>query len=354
MAESADCADLSRVIALTNKGTELALKGHHARAAAKLALAAEEAERVLPGSQDCLITAALRAEQIDTLLSYSTASAAKPADANDVLRKACFHLLPAVVDVLERRKAAGTLLPGTCRSVEVAWFKAERRHCRLQQGMSLTAAEEGSTRSAPYVGYTTFMRIAASLAFVLNNIVAFKYTLNLSDEEMDVHTSKAMLFLASALDMMTLPRPRAYEKWVAGEPEVVRLTGNFSPVFTSMAEDGDYPEAQQLHNAWQRVQRSGVLRVRGIEEGIEEVHQHHLIMRAVAHAALAAGRLRTCALASCAAGEAHLEHFKSCAACRTVCYCSREHQVQDWPAHKAACKAARKAAEARATGPADA
>ena len=32
------------------------------------------------------------------------------------------------------------------------------------------------------------------------------------------------------------------------------------------------------------------------------------------------------------------------ASCRGVVYCCREHQVSDWPAHKAACKAARKAA----------
>ena len=30
-----------------------------------------------------------------------------------------------------------------------------------------------------------------------------------------------------------------------------------------------------------------------------------------------------------------------CAACKTVAYCCKEHQVEDWPAHKAACKAAR-------------
>ena len=233
MAESA----LSRVIALTNKGTELGLRGHHARAAEKFSLAAEEAERgPSAGGPDCLITAALRTDQIDALLGYSTASAAKPTDANDVLRKACFHLLPAVEDVLQRRKAAGTLLPGTCRSDEVAWFKAERRHCRLLQGMSLTEVEEGSTRIAPYVGYTTFMRLAASVAFVLNNIVAFKCALNLSNEELDAHICKAMLYLASALDLMTLPRPELDETWMAGEPEVVRLTKELSPVFTSMAD----------------------------------------------------------------------------------------------------------------------
>ena len=47
------------------------------------------------------------------------------------------------------------------------------------------------------------------------------------------------------------------------------------------------------------------------------------------------------------AREAHPQHFKRCAACRTVAYCSRKHQVADWPGHKAACKAARQAASMR-------
>ena len=56
--------------------------------------------------------------------------------------------------------------------------------------------------------------------------------------------------------------------------------------------------------------------------------------------------LRTCALRGCGAREAHPTHFKSCAACRAVVYCCREHQVAGWPGHKKACKAARKAAAA--------
>ena len=63
--------------------------------------------------------------------------------------------------------------------------------------------------------------------------------------------------------------------------------------------------------------------------------------------AAAAGQLRNCALASCGAKEAHVSHFSRCAACKGVVYCCREHQVADWPQHKAACKAVRKAASAK-------
>ena len=115
-----------------------------------------------------------------------------------------------------------------------------------------------------------------------------------------------------------------------------------SSYFKQKAEAGNHA-AQQVHNAWRRVLRSGVLRARGIDDGIVACEQLNLRVRAEVAEAIAAARLGACALASCAACESHEAQFKRCAACKTVCYCCREHQVADWPAHKAACKAARKA-----------
>lgn len=66
-----------------------------------------------------------------------------------------------------------------------------------------------------------------------------------------------------------------------------------------------------------------------------------------AEAAAADPGLRSCGLASFGAREKHPDHFKTCAACRGVAYCSKEHQTEHWPDHKAPCKAARKAAEQR-------
>jgi len=63
-------------------------------------------------------------------------------------------------------------------------------------------------------------------------------------------------------------------------------------------------------------------------------------------AACAPELLRSCELASCGAKEAHVKHFSRCAACTAVVYCSKTCQTADWPAHKKACKAAHKAAEA--------
>ena len=73
-------------------------------------------------------------------------------------------------------------------------------------------------------------------------------------------------------------------------------------------------------------------------------------IQAALQRSLTAPGLRSCALDGCGAKEAHPAHFKSCAACRAVVYCCREHQVAGWPGHKKACKAARKAAAAEEDG----
>jgi CelD/BcsL family acetyltransferase involved in cellulose biosynthesis len=96
--------------------------------------------------------------------------------------------------------------------------------------------------------------------------------------------------------------------------------------------------------AWQRLQRSGVIQERDILSiGTESLKEVTAKVESVAAAKAVARGLRSCALAACAAREVHASQFKACGACKTVVYCSREHQLADWPAHKAACKAARKA-----------
>ena len=103
---------------------------------------------------------------------------------------------------------------------------------------------------------------------------------------------------------------------------------------------------QLLAGAWQRLQRSGVLQTRRIEERMGASAPTEQAFLAAVDKSLTAPGLRSCALDGCGAKEAHPAHFKSCAACRAVVYCCREHQVAGWPGHKKACKAARKAAAA--------
>ena len=102
---------------------------------------------------------------------------------------------------------------------------------------------------------------------------------------------------------------------------------------------------QLLEGAWLRLRRSGVLQARGIEASCTSLPDGQAYTAAIMNTLSAPG-LRHCALHGCGAREAHKAHFKRCAACQAVVYCSRECQATDWPAHKEACKAARKAAAA--------
>ena len=186
----------------------------------------------------------------------------------------------------------------------------------------------------PYVGVDTYIRAAATVAFMLTNLAARKDVFVLSDEQIEA----AYLFLANAVDLMA--RPRDLTTWLTGEPGLVRLLREVIPTVRGL----DKPATKQLCAAWRRLLRSGVLRARGINDGIDAKEQVQKRVLAAVDAEVAAGRLQHCALAGCAARESHVSQFKRCSACNAVWYCCREHQVEDWPAHKAACKAARKAA----------
>jgi hypothetical protein len=102
----------------------------------------------------------------------------------------------------------------------------------------------------------------------------------------------------------------------------------------------------RLRDAWQRLESRCMLQRRNIDQGAQVATATCSTRLQAAHAAAADPGLRHCALVSCNAREAHPDHFKSCAACRIPVYCSKEHQSEDWPSHKAACKAARKKAAA--------
>jgi hypothetical protein len=199
--------------------------------------------------------------------------------------------------------------------------------------------------SALSLGFDVYM-LAASITF---NALMCSIPFSVSRELQLSHAA----FVASALDLI-VHQQELPSVFVNG----VKKCSLGSMVEKSLAQNArkTFVDAQRtcvvdseafllMAEAWRRVERSGVMAVRQLMDTPSTSVSVGTCLDAAAADAAARG-LRECALAGCAAKEVHVSHFKSCGACRKVAYCCREHQVADWPALKAACKAARKAAAA--------
>jgi len=328
---------IARVRSFFSKARELGDKGHLLRAAEYYSRAAEAA-RALDSGPDNLVVVCMQQTQAHALHCYVANVDDATADACVVAahRAKCVVLLSAAVAALERRRVAGTLLEGNCTAVEEAWYAAEWREA------SHSPAEAAS--QAKLVGYDSFLRAAHHSICLLD--YALYYEGECSAPQFQAFTQHVV----HATHLMQQPRSHGTISLISeaafGQRFSAAMANDDSGVLhlTSRGLDA----VQLLTAAWQRLQRSGVLEARGLLSESTRLKLSTQREKSVAaiRAAVSAPGLRTCALAGCGAKEAHPQHFKSCAACRTVVYCCREHQVEGWPSHKKACKAACKAAAA--------
>jgi hypothetical protein len=356
--------DVSRVCALSSEAQELLHSGRLALAAEVCATALAAAQALRGAAPDCLLVAYLQLMRADMLHMHAQMLARADADRGllpsdaDVahrtaLRRVAFdELLPPAAAALERRAAAGTLLEGACRPYEEAWFASYLAHLATF-GHSAADGEDGVdlSRAARFVGYAAFLR-AGRLSLQVLKPPADGATAR-GDAARSVH----FLRMRDALDAIVAPRGDA-DTWVGAESSLV--------VAVAQAVDNRWfnaahepPACAQMLQAWERLLTSGVLNERPIDAGVESAKAADRDVKAAAAAVAAAGpeaaaaaaapALRRCALASCGVREAHggRKHGR-CSVCRGVVYCCKAHQVEDWQAHKAACKAARAAMRAAA------
>jgi hypothetical protein len=241
----------------------------------------------------------------------------------------------AAADTVQRRLAAGTLLEGTCRAAEVTWFKLTQEHAvKCAPGMSRVDASRAIAVMASFCGYTTLLEVAEFTPRMLDRVD--RGLIAMTEQQL----STSLSLLAAAVDHFLHPRVQGFA--ISSESFFATTMGNkVADPDLLLAYGG--AKAEQLLEKWRRVEQSGEIQRRA---GVRDVGTaaRRLNQAAVAAAAAAASApgLRTCALASCSAREQHPAHFKSCGACKTVAYCCKEHQVEHWPSHKAACIAARK------------
>ena len=336
--------DVPASVALYDISMGLRAKGHYARAAEKFGRAADAAAQEL-AAEDCLVVAFLRAGQAQALICHSCAPSLTAAERVEARESVVSVLLPQLVLTATRRKAAGTLLPGSCRAAEVAWWRCSTEHSALQDGMPLEVACAGAEAHAPTLGFEVYM-FAAGIAF---NVLGFMEP----SVPREMQLSHVAL-VVSALELMAQPRklPSGFvdgmEKFVlasSSERYLARTTCHMLMEARNSRTtfNLDVEAFVLLDVAWQRVQRSGALAMRLLDGEQKPGPTVKAGLDAAAAEAAVRG-LRECALAGCSSKEVHVSQFGKCGSCKQAFYCCREHQLADWPAHKAACKAARKVA----------
>jgi hypothetical protein len=335
---------MASVTTLSRKAALLSHNGHYARAAEKYAAAATAAQSLQ--QPDCLIVAYLQMVEGCMLTTHATVCTAL-AHAAKAYGRIYRVLLPALMAALQRRKAAGTLVPGACRAAEAAFYGHlhEYKAVILQNEPPFKAADLAELGSL--IGYFIYVSVAESVVSWLMLPLCFDdpRTTPLPTLAAD-QLAAQHAYLLSALELVQQPRVLS-AGWLGGEAGFIdrcRTVVSDAAIMDAMPDGW----AQQLRDALLRVERSGVIQQRGMEEGAVVFRKAHAAACAAAAASAMALGLRHCALSSCGAREAHVSHYKLCAACGGAAYCCKAHQAEDWPAHKQACKAARKAAAAAA------
>ena len=328
---------IARVHSFAMKAGELGKIGHLLRAAENYGRAAEAARAL--GVDDGLVVLHMLLQRGHALNAYATSAPADVADPRILAahRAEGIALFSGVMEGLERRRVAGTLLEGRCYAAEEAW-----RTAILQQGTPGLPAAAFASRAA-LVGCEFFITAAMMFTKLLTHARLFAA---------ECSTAQLQSFAQHVVRAAELMQQQRRHVGGAMLAEAM-FTAAFRKAVAEAGDGGlDASLVQLLAGTLQRLQASGVLQERGVEERILREEPMRCARNAAVVDSLNAPGLRSCALDGCGAKEAHPTHFKSCAACRAVVYCCREHQVAGWPGHKKACKAARKAAaDADGVGP---
>ena len=335
-----DAAALEEVLELAARARELEERGQFGRAADKLSAAAAVAERDAP--PDCLIAPSRRLELLKALSAHAQSASVPLEEGMAVEKRVLDEELPLLVALLERRRAQGTLLPGACRPAEEDWYRQHLvRRSEAGDGGGGAVRDETARAFGPLVGYVTLLGAAALAVTKLELAVQRRRPVT------DVLRAHCAFVEAAAVALQDQVHPTKPQLCPIAEAQLVAQLGRVADVpvpALSMHELG-----RRLVTTWHTLLDSHVAAQRGLDSLRSQAEQREAAAEAAMAAAAAAAAergLRRCALAGCGAREAALGGFSLCATCKGVAYCSKPHQVDDWPQHKAACKAARKALEA--------
>ena len=257
--------------------------------------------------------------------------------------------LRSAVELLQRRMAAESLLPGRCRADEVAFY---RKYLTMLD--RLNGVVNHNPLSLKQQLYSCLG--VAALALTARRAVEFVRKIRVDGSQRVCSTVDVQLFLhfaADALELFASPASNAFSFDTALPPEPglymsARALAIAGPAH--LDSPGCMRAFRRVMDGLEAMERSGVPQRRRYAQRHSARDAELDKNIAKAQAANAHRTPRTCALPSCGGAELHPDQFKRCAACGGVHYCCKEHQATHWPEHKAACKAARRAAAAAEGG----
>ena len=294
-----------------------------------------------------------------------------PHEAGALVCRAYEHLQPAL-GIMRRRRAAGTLLPGACRSYEVAYARAVVRILREESGFGTAAPTllhdvSGQDFTGLMIGYHQFTEVAFIASLVASTEVHRLHALRtLASSGPQLSSRGVLLHLPAGFDINTAPglTRDALADCISFACDALDLQAEGSATGTEAGFNSDarFNECvhellestalqsvaaadallwQPLRDAWTRAQHAAAERQRSTQD--HPVFDNTANIFAAAEARAPARRsLRACA--HCGAREREAAQFKRCSACGSVVYCTKACLTAAWPVHKATCKVLRRAA----------
>jgi hypothetical protein len=158
-------AAMQDILALLKTGMSLTKKCRFVHAAEKLGAAVAAAQEVQPA--DSLTVALLQLARMDALEHISSLPGVSAEDCS-LASKRSAELLGEVLATVESRKAAGTLLRGTCRGVEDSFYLAFMRSIDANLPSNLRPADMA-------VGYAIFLKAGVSVLRMLTQAMEQRY-----------------------------------------------------------------------------------------------------------------------------------------------------------------------------------
>ena len=239
----------------------------------------------------------------------------------EALNHRSWALLLLVLPILLRRLDANTLLLGSLREEELDY----EAHAQAVAKKASNKPVPAPTRLRVSVSASGYNLLLSAAYRSLNHLTLHFWA---AAERRSVES-----FVLRALDVI----PRMAEMHAGLAPKEADIVAFMEQYMKRRYFEHDFRSA--VLRKWRSEAVSSVLRAHGVlQTGIAKHEQSGAEFDARQRADIAKHGLRDCALPSCSKTEKTVKEFAGCSGCRSVVYCSLEHQALDWRAHKKVCR----------------